>query len=389
MKEVLLLQRRLPRYRVPLFERMRETLAARGVAFTVAHGDPGAAERARGDEGALPWAVRLGNRSLRAGGTLLTWQPVPRALLDRQDLVIMPHEGGMLYNHLLLARHRRGALRLAFFGHGDNLQAGARRSLRGLVKRAQSRRVDWWFAYTALSARLVAEHGFPGERVTQVDNAVDTAGLARAAAGIDPGERERLRAGLGLAGTRVGIFIGSLHHDKRVPLLLAAADALRDRTGDFELIVVGDGPLREEVRRFAAARPWVRWVGARFDREKALHASLAAVLLNPGLVGLVILDSFALGVPLVTTDCRLHSPEIAYLEPGRNGVMTEDSLAAFVAGAAGLLEDGGARGRMAGECRRDAARYTLEGMCERFCAGIGRALEAPRNAGAGPGGAVR
>ena len=56
-------------------------------------------------------------------------------------------------------------------------------------------------------------------------------------------------------------------------------------------------------------------------------------------VGLGILDSFALGIPMVTTDCKIHSPEIAYLKSGRNGLMIADSEEAFIEGVERLLKN--------------------------------------------------
>ena len=91
-------------------------------------------------------------------------------------------------------------------------------------------------------------------------------------------------------------------------------------------------------------------------------------------VGLGILDSFALGIPMVTTDCKIHSPEIAYLESGRNGLMVADSEEAFIEGVERLLKNDVMRNAMAAECKKDAQRYSLEKMVNNFCEGILKAL---------------
>ena len=66
------MQRSLTQYRVPFFEALREALAARGVRLRLVVGDPTAAERARGDEGVLPWAEHVACRY--AIGGRLCWQ---------------------------------------------------------------------------------------------------------------------------------------------------------------------------------------------------------------------------------------------------------------------------------------------------------------------------
>ncbi len=60
---------------------------------------------------------------------------------------------------------------------------------------------------------------------------------------------------------------------------------------------------------------------------------------EPGAVGLAILDAFAAGLPMVTTHCRGHGPEIAYLRQNENGLMTEDTLDDFVGGVRRVLGD--------------------------------------------------
>jgi hypothetical protein len=79
-----------------------------------------------------------------------------------------------------------------------------------------SRRADWWFAYTELSTRSVRGFGYPAQRITTLNNAVDTAALQREVAHCRVGDREALRRRLGLGGGPVGLFLGSLYRDKRL-----------------------------------------------------------------------------------------------------------------------------------------------------------------------------
>ena len=100
-------------------------------------------------------------------------------------------------------------------------------------------------------------------------------------------------------------------------------------------------------------------------------------MLNPGLVGLGILDAFVCGVPMLSTDCGIHSPEIAYLENGVNGVMTADDLSAYVWASVNLLRDTQALGALRTGCVASAQEYTVENMARRFADGVTGCLEAP------------
>jgi glycosyltransferase involved in cell wall biosynthesis len=375
--EVVIVQRRLTHYRVPLFEKLRASLEADGVRLRLLHGAPTAEDATKRDEGRLPWAEALPATDLLGGR--LCWQPYGTPTAG-SDLVIVTQENRFLYNLWALSagRARGHPRRVAFWGHGANLQSRSPDGWRERFKRVWTRRVDWWFAYTALSVELVRRDGFAPERITNVENAIDTRALAADCSAVTGADLEAARRRLGIQGARVGLFMGSLYEPKRLPFLLEAGEQLAARVPGFALLVSGDGPQRGLVADAARTRPWLRHLGMQKGRDKAVALRLSEVILNPGLVGLGILDAFTAGLPLVTTDCRIHSPEIAYLRSGENGVMTANTLADYVDGVAALLGNEAERRRLGVNAQSAAARYTIENMAQRFRAGIHGALQVAR-----------
>ncbi len=376
-KQVVILQRRLTHYRVPLFEQMYAELGQAGVRLRLVHGQPAPDEEGKRDAGALAWAEKVTNRYCRVGSKYLCWQPLSAASIAA-DLVVITQENSLLSNYPILLRRKMAGTRLAFWGHGANLQSSAPDGLKERFKRWTTRKVDWWFAYTGLSVNLVASTGFPSTRITNLENSIDTTAIQAEIAAIGPDDRNALRARMGWEDGRIAIFLGSLYPDKRLEFLFQAADRLHCDDPLFRLLIVGDGPLRETVRNYCVGRPWCTWVGAKTGSEKALYLSLADVLLNPGLVGLGILDAFVAGVPMVTTDCGLHSPEIAYLIQDENGVMTNNSIDAFIIGVRRVLNDDAYRTRLVAGCRQTAGHYTIENMAMNFARGIEQALHVGR-----------
>lgn len=373
---VLIIQRRLTEYRRPLFEEMHRRLAAAGVRLQVIYGTPTPAEMMRDDQGSLPWGIPVPYHYLRLGNSYVVLQRIPASFIAQQDLVVLPHENGMLNNYWLLLMRYLHRKKLAFWGHGANFQAQGRNRFREQFKAWIAGKGSWWFAYTGLSVQRLADNGFPAQRITCLNNSIDTQELIRWRDSLAPQDLDALRSTLGLQGKRVGVFIGSLHRDKRIEFLLEAGERLREMLPDFALLVIGDGPLLKHIRDFSGSRPWCKVVGTRHGREKALHLALGEVMLNPGMVGLGILDSFVMGVPMVTTDCGIHSPEIAYLESGVNGLMTADSVPAYAEGVSSVLGDESLRERLVRGCHDASSRYTLDLMAGNFCDGILLALEA-------------
>lgn len=372
-RRVLVVQRRMTHYRVPLFEALRRELPRHGCELVLAHGEPTETEARKRDGGELPWAERLPTTYLLDGK--LCWQPFAH-LMRSCDAVVLTPENKLVNN--LGAQLLQRRCKVIFWGHGANLQ-GRADSLAERYKRSLARRVDWWLGYTEMSRPLITRSGFPDTRITILNNAVDTVELAAQMATARAPERlEAARARLGLKGSRIGIFIGSIYDEKRPAFLLEAARAIRERVPDFELLVLGTGVQANLVEDFCRAHPWARYPGILKGQDKADALALARVMLNPGLVGLGILDSFVSGVPMLTTDCGVHSPEIVYLANGINGVMAPDALPAYVDAAVQLLSDDAAHARLRAGCAASASEYTVERMAQNFGRGVAACLEAPR-----------
>lgn len=365
MKKVVIVQRRLTHYRVPLFEALRDALAVRDIRLQLLVGHGTSEEDKKRDLGELAWASPLPTYYF-AGGRLC-WQPFNRQLIDA-ELVIVTQENKLILNHILLLAPRR--FRLAFWGHGGNLQSNNANGLRERYKRWTTNRVDWWFAYTHRSRDLVTASGFPAERITVLNNAVDTSELLRHQESIHAAEILSLRQELGLGDEPAGVFVGSLYPDKGLDFLFAAAEAIRNDVGTFHLLIIGDGPERNKVQAWCDARPWARWLGARFGREKIAYVCMAQVMLNPGALGLGIMDAFVCRVPVITTDCGKHGPEIAYLENGQNGLMTANNVGVYAASVVRLLRDPEMLDVLRTGCATSVAEYTVEKMARRFTDGI-------------------
>ena len=369
LREVVIVQRRMTNYRIPLFDMMREKLRRDGIELTVVFGDPTWDEVQKKDGADLAWGVHVPCAYWFDGR--LCWQNV-RAHTRRAELVIVTQENKLLFNYVLAITPGK---KVAYWGHGKNFQAKRSNTLRERIKRWWMTRADWWFAYTELSARVIIDEArFPQEKVTVLNNSIDTALLAHDLGHVSAADMAAARAQFQIGQGPIGIMVASLHADKQIGFLLEAAARIRLRIPDFELVMVGDGPEREKVRLAAAGQEWIHWVGVRGGAEKAALLRLAAVMLNPGMVGLGILDSFVAGLPMVTSMVGQHSPEIAYLEPGINGLVSTSELDDYVDCVVAVLTDANLHERLRAGCLASAGAVSLEKMADRFCDGIRSAL---------------
>jgi glycosyltransferase involved in cell wall biosynthesis len=368
----------LPQYRLPFHERVRSTLATSGIDYDLIYGQPSPSEAKKGGFSELSWGKAIINRYFQFGPLSAVWQPALQEL-RKADLAVIGQENRLLINYILQAMPGHARPKVALWGHGRNFQSERPTGFSGRWKAYWATRCDWWFAYTEDSRRIVEGYGFPSERITVFQNTIDTSELISMADAVDDGTLAALRERLGIGSAApVAVYVGGIYDRKRIAFLMEAALEIRARIPDFVLLVVGDGPDRRLVEDAAMRNPWIRYLGSRFGREKAEILRLGRVFVMPGLVGLAILDCAAARLPIVTTAYPYHSPEIAYLIPGKNGLMVADwqNVSAYANVVVSVLSDDELHDRLAAGAADVARRHTIDEMARRFCEGVVEALAA-------------
>ncbi|MEW8246124.1 MAG: glycosyltransferase family 4 protein, partial [Candidatus Thiodiazotropha endolucinida] len=305
----------------------------------------------------------------------ICWQPSPNDIFE-SDLIVIMQENRLLSNYVLLLRRILFKTPVAYWGHGANFQSIAPRGLREKWKRFLLTKVDWWFAYTEATVAILLDAGFPRDKITCLNNAIDTSEFKGQISSVTETELLELKKNYNLpVDARIGLFCGSLYPEKKLELLISAADLVHRDIPEFRLIVIGDGPSGDYLRQEFQSRPWAISVGIKRGREKAALFKLSNVMLNPGLVGLHVLDAFSAGLPMITTNNALHSPEIVYLKENVTGRLTEDNPYDYADAVSGLLKNQDLYLRMSQAALRAADEYTLQNMVNNFAQGVLSFLE--------------
>lgn len=371
---VLCFQQRLTHYREAFFQGVKNSLNDRGIEFSLVVGRPDEVTKTKNDSGHLAWAYEVDSLTLRLAGVTGVWVPTPKSIA-KPDMVIVTQENKLLANYYWIIRRLIGGVKVAFWGHGRNLQSDVPTGFLERWKGFWLNRVDWWFAYTEMTRQLLLSNGYPAENISQLNNAIDNKKFVEDLNFVSDYDLNKLRVELGLlVGQPVGLFCGSLYPDKRIDFMIRSLDLIHNQMPNFSMVVIGDGPSASEIKAALLDRPWLHWVGAKRGRDKAVYFELASIIIHPGLVGLNVLDSFCAGVPLITMPSARHGPEISYLNNGVNCLIVHGSESDYASAVIKLLNDFYRLNLLSTGARNSSNIYSLDNMIEQFVSGIEKCL---------------
>ena len=374
MRKIFILDRLMVQYRIEFYNKLKDELERKGIDLSIFYGKSKENDihSQKKDQVDIEWADYMPTKTFAIGAKELIWQPYLRHLKGA-DLVIIENASRLLLNYLLIGLKRLSSYKIAFWGHYLNMQEDPKSAV-NRFKSAFLGKSDWWFAYTEGQKKLLVQQGYPEKKITVVQNAIDTVTISKHYHDIRDHEMILLRRGLGISSDHVGIFCGGMYPEKRLDFLLQACLKTREEVDDFHMIFIGSGQDATKVKEASLAYPWIHYVGPKFGMDRTGYFKLASVQLMPGLVGLGVLDSFALETPIITTDYPYHSPEIEYLEHGVNGIISKNTLEDFTNAVVEALRNNNYRKLIDG-CARSAGKYTVETMVENFAHGVEMCLD--------------
>jgi glycosyltransferase involved in cell wall biosynthesis len=124
---------------------------------------------------------------------------------------------------------------------------------------------------------------------------------------VDVATRQRLRAELlGAGGRRLVVSVARLAHQKGIDVLVEVVRRTSAERGDIRYVVVGDGPLRDDVTRWVAAAGVERYVtvtGLSNRPHEYLAAGDAFLFASRWeALPIAIVEAFQAGLPVIATD---------------------------------------------------------------------------------------
>lgn len=371
MARVVIMQPYVPSYRVPLFSELATRLREQGHELVIASGEPTGSQADRHDSTSLEGvrerfvrtsSLKVGSIHFRFGWGRSAWRDA--------DVIVAELAAGSLTTYGALMQRRRP---VAVWGHVDAfVQPDI--ALGRALRRWQARTSSRVLAYTKRGAALARRWGVPADKVTNLQNTVDTADLSHAIEQRRSIDSQAIRERLGVGDGPVFAMIGGIDESKRVDLVVAALDLLWQTHPSVQLVVGGRGELEPQFKR-SRDRGQVRMLGYVGAATKADIARVAVALLNPGRVGLVAVESMAMALPIITTRGTRHGPEFDYLEPETDCLVCAPEPAALAEAMTSLADHPDAANRLASAIAAKSPAFALAGMVDRYTDAIDSLLQ--------------
>ena len=136
--------------------------------------------------------------------------------------------------------------------------------------------------------------------------------------------------------TKVLISVGRMAPEKNLDKVLQSYEALRARGAPVKLVMVGDGPLREQFRQ---KYPDIIFPGMLAQSDLAAYYASADLFVFPSQTetfGNVTLEALASGIPVLAFDCAAARD---WVQPNVNGwLVAENNPDGFVEKAVSLFQ---------------------------------------------------
>jgi len=294
-KKVLIIQSAIPHYRVPIFNKLSES-----VDLTVVY-----------DSGDVPSGANFATEKVKVIHAInKVWVHMKNMLrmAKKYDVVISMLDSSYLTTRLL--DKFRGKTKLILWGIGvaasynvrfDSLPEAAA-AYKKMIEQA-----DAALFYSPYPIDKYAEMGVPREKLFAANNTVQVLPI-----------QECTKDSI--------LFVGSLYRAKKIFELLECYRKAHAKCENLpKLVIVGDGEDANPVKEWVSEHGYeddVVLTGAIYDETiLSKYFARAIVCISPDQAGLSVLKSFGYGVPFVTHKDAITGGERLNIKNGENGIL--------------------------------------------------------------------
>ena len=257
---------------------------------------------------------------------------------------------------------------LAFWGHGQEMSRNFNK-FENILRTKILALADYFFVYTESGKKyLVESASFAKERIFVVNNSTDTRLIASAKLTPFKDSLSSLPLSFSDQNCVTVAAIASLEKSKKIDVVLEIHNRMREEVYNFQTLICGDGPERENLERISTEG--VFFLGRISPSDLAQISKIIVAIVSPGPVGLVVTDSFAMGIPIITSASQNHGPEFSYLINNVNSLIVPDLPNMYVEAIKRMIGDTNLKNSLQLGLAKSAQDYNIDIMVSNYLFGI-------------------
>jgi glycosyltransferase involved in cell wall biosynthesis len=335
-----------PSYKFPMFENINKIP---NVDLTLFVGDKNLSGFPPNIELKNSWHVKVQTKIFNILGLTFIWQNLSRVLSPKNyDLVILPEGIFYLSNYVTMLRCWWHNVPFGLYTHGFNYQRKTKRyaKIQEFFRAFIHRRCTVLIVYSEEGAQHLQNiNGVSSKRIFIAKNTLDVESIFKRAEKMSSEKITQCRLEFGVKTDDVLlVYTGRIDVVKNPDWVVETVVKLRKIKLPVCAVFVGDGAYLAELQKKVARLSndigeAVKFVGRVPVEEVDRYLFSGDITVMPGMTGLAIVHSFAVGRPYITIKSPFHSPEIAYLKKGVNGLIAEATVEDFCEAVASLVTD--------------------------------------------------
>ncbi len=335
-----------PDYNIPMFKKIQNLPS---ISFTLFVGDKSLPMAPRSGDYSEINHVQLTNKILNFFGFTILWQNFLKKFNPKKyDAVILSEGVLFISNYLIILICKIYGLKFGFYSHGFNHQRenSAISKILEFFRGFLHRRADFVIVYSEKGLKHVNKvNKVPKEKIFIAKNTLDIEDISKRSINFSNQDISDFRNSMGIENEDFVIcYLGRIVKEKNPIWVAEAIDYLNKNNLSCHAMFIGEGSEQSNVQRYTEKlnkdiRKKIHFFG-HIDFEKVdFYLKSANISVMPGMTGLAIVHSFALGKPYITIDISSHSPEIDYLINNKNGLIVKNNKQSFFEAIESLIRN--------------------------------------------------
>jgi len=378
--KILIFQRMLVNYRVPIFKRLNEIF---GTILCFSKNGPANNYFSLVSNPDFPHYLVPGAYLSSQRETLMVQNVLKPLFKFKPSVCIIEFSLGILTNLLFYILRPFLKYKLVLWSHGYNRKTGFNPESNFLdkIRLWMMKAADGIILYSETDRAIVERYLKNSKKIFVAQNTLDTDRLIQLRDSFENRGKDEIKYEMGMQEKYNLIYVGRLLKNKEPDRLLDVFKMVSKRLNSVELHFVGDGPMLGRLEKMSKNLK-VRFWGRVTDDEKLGKLLFGSnLMIIPGYLGLSTVHSFCFDLPVITQKKSkkgpFHSPEIEYLVDNKTGFLIDyGNNKEMVSTITNYLEDLSLQGRLHVEMRKEV-RNMIDNICsiDKMMEGFKKALD--------------